>query len=634
MPAIHLMERAGVYYFRRVLPSDVRPYFPAKEIWRSLRTRDRKAAIPRVERLNSETERVITLIRSRALNRAEIHRVVKTYLERTLDGLEHHRESGSTLHDLAQGSPLDVWTWNEDLIPLAGGFPDAHGGSVPRAGREQLVSHYKQKVEALEAQLAGRHIDLFLEEQANALIAITKADIPTYSSNDHEGFANHSPMPQEFRVLCFELLKAKISTYRIEIERLMGNYDNAYDRATERLLAPPTDTTPSVPPAPPADTSPSVPPAPAEATPGPTLTEVIDMYMAEIREKGLEEVTYGEYEDACRLLVRIIGEKPAAELTRDDIRTYRDTIRKLPAHMNKRPETKGKSIEAVLEVAQKKRLKPISDAAVKKKLGQVKGLVKWASGDGVRLIPHNVGDGVNLPKTTKGPVREQKKPYTQKDIQGLVDGLVAEREKGTFEQHPERYWVPLIGIFSGMRLEEICQLHTADVREVEGVWCFDVDWLDESGKVAKRLKTGNAKRLVPVHSTLIGLGLLEYLDHIKRAGHPRLWMKLTKTARGKYQRNIKDWYNGADNRPGFENLYIDDDPKKSFHSTRHSFANALKQAGADMLVAGEVLGHKLEGLTFDRYADPYRVAIKKAVVELAQYGVEFVPRLGCWNDWP
>ncbi len=28
----HLMERAGVFYFRRVLPSDVLPFFPTKEI--------------------------------------------------------------------------------------------------------------------------------------------------------------------------------------------------------------------------------------------------------------------------------------------------------------------------------------------------------------------------------------------------------------------------------------------------------------------------------------------------------------------------------------------------------------------------------------------------------------------------
>lgn len=33
-----------------------------------------------------------------------------------------------------------------------------------------------------------------------------------------------------------------------------------------------------------------------------------------------------------------------------------------------------------------------------------------------------------------------------------------------------RYWVPLICLFSGMRLNEACQLDVTDVRELEGVW--------------------------------------------------------------------------------------------------------------------------------------------------------------------
>jgi hypothetical protein len=35
----------------------------------------------------------------------------------------------------------------------------------------------------------------------------------------------------------------------------------------------------------------------------------------------------------------------------------------------------------------------------------------------------------------------------------------------------ERRWIPLIDLWSGLRLEEICQLRHTDLREIDGSWC-------------------------------------------------------------------------------------------------------------------------------------------------------------------
>lgn len=112
----------------------------------------------------------------------------------------------------------------------------------------------------------------------------------------------------------------------------------------------------------------------------------------------------------------------------------------------------------------------------------------------------------------------------------------------------------------------------------------------------------------------------------------RVWPKLNRDSRGKYSRNLKDWYNGADNRIGFENVYIDDDPKKSFHSLRHTFSNILKQARANMMVVSEILGHKVELLAADRYSEQYGPNIKLQTIRLADYDFDFVGMLGKWSE--
>jgi hypothetical protein len=60
-----------------------------------------------------------------------------------------------------------------------------------------------------------------------------------------------------------------------------------------------------------------------------------------------------------------------------------------------------------------------------------------------------------------------------------------------------RFWVPLIALFCGMRLNEICQFDVADVRVFDDVNCFVVTEESLTGSRDKSLKTKTGRLEIP-----------------------------------------------------------------------------------------------------------------------------------------
>ena len=77
----------------------------------------------------------------------------------------------------------------------------------------------------------------------------------------------------------------------------------------------------------------------------------------------------------------------------------------------------------------------------------------------------------------------------------------------------------MIGVFSGLRLGEITSLYLDNLREIKGSHrkkrlCFDI--VVEPERTDKHLKTQSSMRIVPVHDTLFELGLIEFIELLKK----------------------------------------------------------------------------------------------------------------------
>jgi len=161
-----------------------------------------------------------------------------------------------------------------------------------------------------------------------------------------------------------------------------------------------------------------------------------------------------------------------------------------------------------------------------------------------------------------------------------------------------------------MRQNEICQLYCDDIREEDGIWCFDVN-----SNADKDLKTGASERIIPIHPQLLDLGLLDYVEVLRAAGEERLWPNLVRRRDG-YGQDFSRWFGR------FKNLNITDDRKKVFHSLRHNVADALKQAGVQEAAIAEILGHENQSITTGRYGKRLRPKPLLKALKNLDYGLD------------
>lgn len=158
-------------------------------------------------------------------------------------------------------------------------------------------------------------------------------------------------------------------------------------------------------------------------------------------------------------------------------------------------------------------------------------------------------------------------------------------------------WIILIGRYSGMRQNEICQLYHNDVMKVDGVWCFRVDNLNPN----QTLKTDSSRRFVPINSQLLTLGLLDFIK--ERKGHlfPELTLHL-----GSYGHYFSRWFTRFRGKHSLP----------EYHSLRHYAATTFKQNGFPEQFASQVLGHSNATITYNRYGKGIAVRMLVELIEV------------------
>lgn len=341
---------------------------------------------------------------------------------------------------------------------------------------------------------------------------------------------------------------------------------------------------------------------PRSATPIIGLQQVIQEYVTEklTPPSSWTPKTHQENQAIFDLLIAIVGDVPVNTVDGPIARHVKQTIQRLPPNINKNPLYRDKPLNEVLA------LSPSSTLlinTVNKYLNRISSLFDWARNQ--QYVAFNPFPGLSVKKNKRA--HEERDEFAPEDLAALFGSPIFTR--GEFRQ-PYYYWLPLIALYTGARLEEICQLHLADIRQEGQVWILDINEDNE-----KAVKTSASKRLVPVHPELERLGLLEYVQRLNKKGETRLFPEL-KLQRDGYSQAAQKWFNAR-----YRHSCGISHRRKSFHSFRHTFINFLKQHNQDGKKIAALAGHAEGSVTLERYGKPYPPEALVELVKVIDYGL-------------
>lgn len=312
-----------------------------------------------------------------------------------------------------------------------------------------------------------------------------------------------------------------------------------------------------------------------------TVEELITAYLADPT-RSRTPGTLKTYQTVFRAMRELLGPDTSVDsIHRMDCEGIRSVIMRLPKNATQRfPKL---SLEDAAKVADAEKLERIGVAAVNNYLHNLSALFKW----GVKnwRVVRNPAEGLALPDDRDQ--RDLRQPFTIDQLKAIFNAPLytgcQDDEEGYAKPGPNvirrgRFWVPLLSLWTGMRMGECCQLHVDDVTTLDGVPVILIDDAGEPGADdadKKRVKTEAGKRFVPVHPELQRIGFLAFAEAMRGRGEKRLFPELKPDALGYLSGPFSKWFNDKRRFIG----KLDMDVKGvAFHSFRHNYRDALREA--------------------------------------------------------
>ncbi|MCO6414414.1 MAG: site-specific integrase [Thiogranum sp.] len=286
-----------------------------------------------------------------------------------------------------------------------------------------------------------------------------------------------------------------------------------------------------------------------------------------------------------RRLTEILGaDKPIHTITRDDASFVQTHILQLPAQT---VATRGMPIQKVIELSKKSRYRKISSKQVNNHITLYLSLFEYAIRESY-YPANNPFKKLRIKESKKRKNNALRDQFARDDLEKIFSHITfsdyKKELKRTGKMKPYRFWTPLIGLFTGARPCEISSLYVKDIKQVHGVWVFDFNENDP-GKCSK---TANAIRKTPIHSQLIRLGFIEYVESVKALGHDRIFPELNYEEGNGYGRYLNENFVRTILKP----LKLHQPNKCVFYSFRHTLTTALDRCGVKRRPREQMMGRE------------------------------------------
>lgn len=316
-----------------------------------------------------------------------------------------------------------------------------------------------------------------------------------------------------------------------------------------------------------------------------TLSEIVEAYNQTPSRDNTSKETKERVASKMNLLADIIGkDKVIRQITADDLQELVYTIPFIPSRFGS-GKTANKTIQQAIKMAKvDETLSRLSVKTQNDYIQTLSSVFMWAKQK--KFIEENPFDEVEMPaQDIRAKQGDKYLPFSITQLQAIFNipvyrgcknnrsGRLKPGEKIFRDAY---FWVPLLGLYTGARLNEICQLVLDDICIKEEIHIININDTD-----GKKVKTIAGIRNVPIHPVLLKLGFLEYVEQQRKDKYnklKRLFPELKLNSRNEYSAGMSKWFNRTLDKVN-ETIQNPDDKlqkKHVFHSFRHTFRTELR----------------------------------------------------------
>jgi integrase len=525
----HITKKEGVFYYRRRLP---KPYI--SEVAISLRTRRFRFAEALAGQLDAAFH---SFFAENSMPAFDIQAALRAYLQSELAALKERHLS----------TPFGARVHGQD-----GDFrPDAHERDL------QSVNAY---ISVLKEALAMR-ASFQREEQANAIIGDQEA---TFTERVE---------------LALGLIRADLQVVQ-----------QAKKWLTEGLVPEISLDDAPVAPAPPA----TIQPAKTNTEAGSTLSAVLPRFLKQmVQDEGWRGQTLKQNTNTYEMFRQHCGDRAVQSYSRRDVASFFDVLREMPSKYGQDRRLRGKAPAEIAELTKELDVPRMTMKTVKRHSSALGRLFTYLKARG-EFEGENPAHGHEFPM--KGRKNQGRQMWEGERLRQLFhspvwQGCLSERFRSTPGVQiirDDKFWLPLLGLYHGNRLEEFAQLTRRDLGQEGGIWFLQIT---DEGE-GQQLKNEQSKRRVPIHPELLRMGFVEYAEKIAPKPDASLFPELKPGGPdGKKGFYFTKWWSRYRQAIGVGKKGYD------YHSFRHSVTNKLAANGVPLEVRNQLLGR--EGKSVD-----------------------------------
>lgn len=207
------------------------------------------------------------------------------------------------------------------------------------------------------------------------------------------------------------------------------------------------------------------------------------------------------------------------------------------------------------------RLKTVVETTAKRDLSHIRSFVNWAAHRARKYVPTQLTFSINA----KG---EHYEYFELNDLELIFDNLPK------FAQNSWQFWIPLVGLYTGARIGEIASLKVDYFEIKNGINAMYINGT----------KTISSPRTLPLHSVLIELGLLEYVEHRRKINKVTLFDLKNSESNGLAE-EPSGWFSEYRKTIGIL------EKMKVFHSFRHTIIDLMNQLSINDKASAQYTGH-------------------------------------------